>query len=372
MKSNEWLILAGVGAVGAYLVLPGVKSKVDNTIKDTTGGGTGLDLSNLLGGVSLGGSGGGMDIGGLLGGVFSGFGSLTTGLTSALGGIGTDPLGGLTGIFDNLFNGLNTTIDKLTGSGGSATPATPAADGVTPSWGQNVQLAGQGISDAGKSLLSLAIGGGATYLGMKVLTPAAGPVGKLLGGTVNVVKQPFLNATESAANFTGKGVIAGIDALGAPAGFTIPTVMASAAAFAGGYGLGTVFNKTSWGQAVIDKSGRLGANTAVAVNNGTANPFQSLIGNLAGWKVAQPTVMAQLLTDPNFHQIAPGATPNNPIATVTGNLGGRAAGPAYNGVNPVIIRGPNVGPAVPGSYNPPPDDSPSARIAGKRGGMLWE
>ncbi|APV44193.1 hypothetical protein Dform_00848 [Dehalogenimonas formicexedens] len=305
MKTGETILLIGGGALAAYMLIPKAKEETDKALSGLGGGSTMIDLSGLLGGLNLGGGSGSGGLGGLTGGLGGGL----NGLLDQLTGYVDDAIKGVTDATntaltdagkgtDNAFKGI---LDLITGLTDKVTNIKlPGGDGPTQNDdGTTIVNRDWGLiaKDIGSGVISAGIGIAGTYGAIKLIPPIATGGGAVIKATgnfasdlISAARGPLSTATERGLLNLGRGFSLAGGALGAPAAFTVPTVLAGAGAFAGGYGLGTLFvEHTSAGQAMTAWSGRQGAATAAAVNNGSANWLQSTIGRAAGWNVAQAT-----------------------------------------------------------------------------------
>ncbi len=365
---TENVVLIGLAAVAAYALAP---KEVKDKVSETLGGGTGinLDLSGLIGDISLPGlPGGGGDGGGIIGDIGDSLGGLFGGLNDSLGGafgdLNTglgDAFAGLNGSLADAFAGIDKTIaglkDQIAGIGtGGGDPGGNSG----PSWGENIALAGQGINAGAVGLATGvigAVGGGLAWkLGSPLLSglgQGTGALAKSAGnfgaGLFNAAKAPAAAGLARFLPFAG-GIISN------------PITLALGAAGAG-IGAGLLFNQTPAGQSLLNWSGNMGA---AAFNN----PALSWLPGANIRDVAGVTNYAKLITDPNFKQNIVGATPNNPIATPINGAGG-LYGPLAPGQSSPGVSGP---PLVAPSYTPPPlapgTDKTRYNTGGGRSGVL--
>jgi hypothetical protein len=257
MSKNDGIIIAGI--VAGALFLPSILGN------KSEGGGTGivlggmgggdtpsLDLSGLLGG--LGGGGGVFDFSGI-NDMFSDLGTMFSGL----GGGGNSPFTpspSTPSTPSNPFEYLLRVIQEpanIIAETGKATAT--AATGI----GSGINLAGEGLMEIAKSA---ALGAG-TYLGFKALQPVAPVVGKAVATGVRAVASPATRVAASVASNVGRALTSPVSrvftgTVGGAIGSTLAVVGAGAA----GYGVGTLFNQTAAGKALIEKSGELGASFA--------------------------------------------------------------------------------------------------------------
>ncbi len=275
-KSTEKTLLWVAGGAAALFILPDLLGSKNadgtstNPITSIFGGGGGSDGSTGLGGL-LDGLGNG--ISGLFGNLGLGLGNLTGNLT----GNGTGLFSGL----DNTFKGLTDSINKvLTNNGNNplnpANPNAPVSPTDTgskypPSYPNTIPNILYSGGDLVKSLGVTAIEGVGAYLGYKALSPviagisksAAPIVSRAITGGGNVA----LNAGRSVISGVTKGLGTYSTLLRTPLSALPSTgvlgmtgaAVSVVAAGAAGYGLGTLFNKTAPGKALIEKSGELGA-----------------------------------------------------------------------------------------------------------------
>ncbi len=265
-KNNDALMIAGIVAGAIFLPsILGEKGESGSMPIVIGGFGEGdtpsLDLSGILGG--LGGGDTFADLTAGLNQLFGGLGTMFSGLGGAGGGLGSG--GNNTPVpANNPLDILETAIKEpanIIEQTGKATAQ--AATGI----GSGVQLAGSGLMEIAKSA---AIGAG-TYLGFKALQPVAPVVGKSIATGVRAVATPTTRVVGSLATNIGRALTSPVSKVfTGSVGGAIGSTLAVAGAGAAGYAAGSLFNKTAAGQALIEKSGELGAKLG-ASNTGIGN-----------------------------------------------------------------------------------------------------
>lgn len=269
-KNNDALMIAAI--VGGALFLPSILGKGEDGGMSFTFGGFGggdtpaLDLSGILGGLPSGTnffgdfSAGLNDLFSGVGGAFSSLGNAAENLNSGGNNTGLD----INGLLDKLLGAIPNVPNTGTGGGGGLIPQIPSAQTI----GQNIGDIGGGLQEVAKA----AIMGGGAYLGFKALQPVAPVVGRAVAGGVKAVASPATKVVGSvasnAAKFLTSPVSKAFGSVGGALGSTVAVIGAGAA----GYAAGSWFNTTSAGQALIEKSGELGAK--VAAGN---NPIQAVL-----------------------------------------------------------------------------------------------
>lgn len=273
MGKNNGLLLVG-GLVAAYFLL-NRKDENGQPISIFGGfgsgdapsggllpdfGGLGSGLGNMFSGIGGGFAAPIESVGGLLGGLGEGvartFEGLSMPIDAGFGGLSAlvEALGLQTqGIQDQ----LNKTLAEL------GTQTTGVIDATTRTIGQvgqtGVDLA-SGVKLVGTTALQL--GGG--YLAFKALSPVAPVAGRTAATALNALRPAVGNAARSVGSVASRLAPYGARALLSPVGKVPVAGTAGAVVLAGaaGYGVGTLFNRTPAGKALIRASGSAGARFA--------------------------------------------------------------------------------------------------------------
>lgn len=246
MGKNNTVLLLAVSAVGVYLL---TKNQEGNPLEGIAGLFSGLQNSGGLPDINLD-----------LGGISEGFGD---------GGIG----GGLADLLNNLAKNINGFQENLQGIGGDS--GSPDGTNQSSFWDTTTtNPTGNPIVDTSNAIGSLAMNlgkgaiiGGMAYGGVKAapiiaaaakgLAPAFGSLGS---GISTTIRTAGLGASKGAGALAS-GIRSSAPSLLSRASVItpkIPAVLAVAGAGLAGYGVGTLFNKSPVGKAVLNTSEKAG------------------------------------------------------------------------------------------------------------------
>ncbi len=254
-KNNNALLLIG-GAIALYYFAS----------KQKDGEGLTLDISPFIGGE---GGGGLFDFTGI-GDLFS---NLGTGLGNLFSGIQFPDFSGLQ--FPDIFPPATPDNGGAGGGGdGSGNPPPPTGFWDT----QYITPTGSGIVDFGNvvSQSAMALGKGAllvggSYVGSKFLSPIVSQVGSKTAPVIAQGARNIISGGNSAMSWLGRAMVSPVSKV--PLAATVPLVIGAGV---GGYAIGSAFNKTAAGKALIEKSGQAGAAFS-----------QTSVGKMI-WQQAQP------------------------------------------------------------------------------------
>jgi hypothetical protein len=236
MGKNDGLWIAG--GLAAVLILSGSldKGKSENPLLNIFPGGFGGDGSLPD-----------------LGGIFHGLTYMLDGLTDNL----TDATKSMLTAIGDIPTNFNVPPPSpgLTGNGGGAHPS-PNPSRLNPSGSFIVDLANAAdtLTDA---VRSLAITGVGSYAAYKTLPTAINAAKPYIQSTSRAVSNFAARTTQTGLNWASTAInTLSKDVAALP---KIPVVMATLASGAAGYAVGSWFNTTSVGKALIEKSGQAGA-----------------------------------------------------------------------------------------------------------------
>jgi len=275
MSKKDWLLpVAIVGA--AFLFTRKAESEQGESE-------SGLNFFSLGGG----GESGAFDIGAVIDRIFSGVNQV---IPEVVGGITqtgfdtsifenaikdfTDRLNVNTSGFNEIISGLNDRINELTdriNAGVTTTIDTTGKNGGSTNTIPNI------INAIGNQAKNIGIGT-ALAVGSVAVAPAVAKVATTVAPVVG----------RTAAVIAGQAGAA----LTAPVSLGFASILGVPVAAAAGYGIGTLFNKTPAGVALLDWSAERGASVAAK---------QGIGAKIFGWKVVQPTEYAKSINVPaNF------------------------------------------------------------------------